>query len=635
MKIKYILSLFFLFLTATILAQENLLTSFTIPKDLNQNANAVIRSSTTNISLKSSSNMSVLERRIVTVLNSEGDDTIKAFVYYDDNVKIKDLEAIVYNDFGTQIKKIKKNDFKDVAAVSGGTLYSDSRVKFLEYTPIGYPYTIAFTCEVETENTAFIQPFIPLQDYFVSVESSAYTINFPSDLTLRTKEKNFQDFNLVKEEGSDFITFKVENISAMKSEKYAPDFFNMAPKVLVVSNQFTLEGVHTKVENWDDFGRWMYQDLLKSTYDLPESTITMIQNLVKDAPDNIAKAKIIYQYVQDKVRYISVQVGIGGWKPFNASEVDKLGYGDCKALTNYTLALLQAVGIPSNYSVVYAGKAQRSLENDFAAMQGNHVILNIPTDHDDIWLECTSQKLPFGFIGDFTDDRDVLVISPEGGSIKHTKKYKVEENTQNITGAYRVLNDGTLDATVQVLSKGIQYDDKYWLETETERDLDTHYKKRWSYINGLSINNMLIKNDKNTIEFIEDVSFKAANYTKVLGNRMLLIINALNRNNHVPDRYRDRTFPLHIKRGFSDVDVVEIKLPTDYKVESLLKNKTIENKFGIYKTEITVKDESTLVYKRVFIVNDGTYPKEDYAEFRDFYKEVSKLDNAKIALIKK
>ena len=636
MNLKSTLSVLFLIIISTSFAQENLKTSFTIPANLIQNANAVIRSSDVQINLKSSSEMSVLENRIVTILNKEGDDAINAYVHYDNNVKIKDLEVIVYNAAGAQIKKIKKNDFKDVSAVDGGTLYSDSRVKYLEYTPIAYPYTMEFICETQTSNTAFIQSFRPINEYFLSIEKSTYQISFPNDLTIRTKQKNFESFDLKKEELDGIIKYEVKNIQPIKPEKYAPAFFGIAPKVLVTSNQFTLEGVHTQVENWDDFGKWMYHDLIKSTHDLPANTISMVQELVKDEPNDIAKAKIIYKYVQDKVRYISVQVGIGGWKPFNASEVDRLGYGDCKALTNYTMSLLKAAGIQSNYTVVYAGKSQRSLEEDFSAMQGNHVILNIPQeDNEDIWLECTSQKLPFGFIGDFTDDRDVLVITPEGGKIQHTKKYKVEDNIQTIKGNYSVSNDGALEVDVLVNSKGIQYDDKYWLETETERDLDTHYKKRWRYINDISIKNMVIENNKNDIEFIEDINFKATNYTKIIGNRMLLTINALNRNTHVPDRYRNRKFPLNVKRGFMDVDEVEIEIPSEYKIESLPNNSDIKNKFGHYKTEIVVKGENTLIYKREFVINDGEFPKEDYKDFRGFYKEVAKQDNSKVALIKK
>ncbi len=624
-----------LFVTLTIFSQDNLYSSLTIPEDLKENANAVVRLNEIVVSIKSSSEMSVKEKRIITVLNKQGNRAIDAYVHYDENVKIKALDVLAYDALGNEIKKIKKNDFKDVSAVDGGTLYSDSRVKYLEYTAINYPYTIEFTYETITSNTAFIPSFMPIDDYFVSAEISSYTINYPENITIRKKEKNIEGLDVEQEITAGKFFYKAKNLSAYKPEEYSPSLDAFAPKILFASKQFTLEGVHTVVENWDDFAKWMYHDLIKVTHDLPEGTIADIQNLVKDESNDINKAKKIYQYVQDKVRYISVQVGIGGWKPFNASEVDKLGYGDCKALTNYTMALLKSVNVESNYSVVYAGSTQRSIEQDFTSIQGNHVILSIPNNEEIVWLECTSQKLPFGFIGDFTDDRDVLVITPDGGEIKHTKKYTTEENTQIIKGNYIVSNEGSIDVEVKIESKGIQYDDKYWLESETERDLDEGYKKRWRYINNVVINSMSIENDKDSIVFNETINFKASNYPKVVANRMLLTVNALNRNTHIPDRYRNRKLPLKIKRGFKDIDEVVIALPKDYKIESLPNKKVIENKFGNYVAEVIAKDENTLLYKREFIVNDGEFPKEDYADFRKFYKEVSKQDNAKVALIKK
>mgnify|MGYP001126063175 FL=1 len=98
------------------------------------------------------------------------------------------------------------------------------------------------------------------------------------------------------------------------------------------------------------------------------------------------------------MRYISVQIGIGGWKPISAEEVDENKYGDCKGLTNYTKALLRTVGIESNYCVVSAGSEIKDISEDFPSMQGNHVILNIPQEgKSDLWLECTSQDTPFNF----------------------------------------------------------------------------------------------------------------------------------------------------------------------------------------------------------------------------------------------
>lgn len=636
MKVKSFIFCAILLVAFNISSQENILNSLLIPSKLKENANAVIRSSELNIAITATNNMSVIEKRTITVLNKEGDELVNAQVYYDNNVKIKVLEALVYNQFGALVKKIKKNDFKDVSAVSGGTLYSDSRLKYLEYTPISYPYTLVFNCEISTSNTAFIEPFMPITNYFISVENSFYTVSFPTELTIKSKEKNLENFEVTKEAVPSKISYSLKNMQAIKPEDYSPSLIDLVPKVMVTSNKFSLEGFQTEVQDWSSFGKWVYTDLLQDTHDLPASTIAMVQNLIKDETNDFDKARKIYEYVQNKTRYISVQIGIGGWKPFKASEVDRLGYGDCKGLTNYTLALLQAVGIKSNYTVLYAGDSQRNLESDFAAMQGDHAILNIPQENsEDIWLECTNQKLPFGFIGNFTDDRDVLVVTPEGGKIKHTKKYSTNENTQLIKGKYSVTNEGNINVQATINSAGIQYDNKYWLETETPRDLDTHYKKRWNYVNGIYIENMHINNNKITNQFIEDVSFRATSYTKKAGDRMLLTVNVLNRITEVPDRYRDRKHPLKIERGFKDVDEVEIKLPSDYSIESSPQNVFIENKFGYYKAELQPKADNTLIYKREFVINDGDFPKEDYDAFREFYKNVSIQDNSKITLIKK
>ncbi|GAA4297932.1 DUF3857 domain-containing transglutaminase family protein [Aestuariibaculum suncheonense] len=633
MAVKNYLQLSFFFISFILFSQEKAFTSFNIPEALSEGANAVVRLDETHIVLEKIDAMQVLQKCIITVLNKSGDGSVNAYVHYDDNVKIKALEATIYNKVGAVIKKIKEKNFKDVSAVDGGTLYSDSRVKYLDYTPSDYPYTIEFVCEILTSNTAFIPSFMPIDEYFVSVEESKYSLTYPENITVRKKEKNLEGLGFEKQENSGLISYSIKNLKAYKPEDFCPSLVDIAPRVLVASKQFSLEGVQAEVEDWNGFGRWMYNDLLFDTVDLPASTISKVQELVKNETSDIEKAKKIYQYVQDKVRYISVQVGIGGWKPFKASKVDELGYGDCKGLTNYTMALLKAVGVESNYCVIYAGKSQRNMEPDFALMQGNHVILSIPTEEDAVWLECTSQELPFGFIGDFTDDRDVLVVTSEGGEIKHTKKYNTQENTQYLKGDYIINADGSINAEVQIVSKGIQYDDKYGVKTLSERDLDVYYKDRWGYLNTISINKIEVENDKTDISLTEHISFYVPNYTKKAGDIMLLTVNALNRNSHIPDKYKERNYPIKVKRGFVDEDEVKITLPEGYLVEALPEKVSIENKFGSYQIEFVVKDEG-VIYKRKLIMNDGEFPKEDYNDFRDFYIDISKYDNAKIALVK-
>lgn len=639
MTLKPIANIIILFATLTVFSQDNLYSSLTVSKDLKQNANAVLRVDDTQIEVSSIKKLKHSYRRVITILNKKGNDLLNAYVYYDSNIYIKKLNAKIYNNLGIEIDKFKKSDFKDVAAVSSISLYEESRVKYLEYTPINYPYTVEFYYETETENTGWIPFWRPLEGYFISTEQSIFKVIYDSSVGINKKEKNFSNYNIINNSIEGVLEYRAESINAVKPEEKSPTFKEFAPRLFVSTKNFHYEGYYGGLKDWKSLGKWINDKLLVGRTQLTDATIIKIKNLVAGVNDPIEKAKIVYKYVQDNTRYISVQVGIGGIQPISATGVDNVKYGDCKGLTNYTKALLDVVGVKSYYSEVYASSSvQFDIDSEFASLlgQANHVILNIPQeDKEDIWLECTSQKLPFGFIGDFTDNRDVLVITPEGGTIKRTKKYETHENTQIIKGKYTVSNDGVIDAVVNVKSKGIQYDDKYWLASETERDLDRRYKKRWSYINNMDIENMEIVNDKDSIVFNETLHFQATNYPKIVANRMLLTVNALNRNTHIPDRYRNRKLPLKIKRGFKDIDEVEITLPQDYKVESLPNKKIIENKFGSYKAEVIVKDDNTLLYKREFVVNDGEFPKEDYSTFRTFYKNVSKQDNAKIALIKK
>jgi len=637
MFIKNVLSVLLIFISFSVLPQENFYSSLTIPENLRKNANAVLRVDDTQIEITSIYSLRHYYRRVITVLNKEGDKFLGAYVHYDNKINVKTLKATIYNSFGIEINKFKKSDFKDVAAVNDFSLYEDSRVKYLEYTPINYPYTAEFVYETVTGNTAWIPFWRPLEGYYISTENSSYKITYDTAIGLKSKEKHFSNFNIEKENSEGVLSYKAINIEALKPEDYSPKFKEFAPSLLASPINFNYENYIGSINDWDNLGKWINDNLLVGRTTVSAETENLIKKLVEGVDSPLERAKIVYKFVQDNTRYISVQVGIGGIQPFPAYEVDKVKYGDCKGLTNYTRALLKVVGVDSYYTEVYGDEeGQVSLEEDFASLlgQANHVILNIPNEEEDIWLECTSQKTPFGFIGDFTDDRDVFVITPQGGKIKHTKKYTTNESKQIIKGSCTLLNDGTIDFDGTIVSQGIQYDNKNGLEVLPERDLEIIFKKRWKYINNLEFTKKEFLNDKDSIQFNEAIKFTASNYSKIVGDRMLFNVNAINRNTEIPDRYRERKLPLKIYRGFKDIDEVEINLPSDYKIESLPQNVKIENKFGYYSFEIAVKNDNTILYNREFVVNDGEFPKEDYDEFRNFYKEVSKFDNIKIALIK-
>ena len=316
-----------------------------------------------------------------------------------------------------------------------------------------------------------------------------------------------------------------------------------------------------------------------------------------------------------------------------ANEVEKLGYGDCKALTNYTQALLKAADVNSYYTVIYASR-RRDIDNKLAAMQGNHAILMVPTKKDTIWLECTNQKVPFGHLGKFTDDRDALVITSEGGKIIHTRSYTNTESKQIISASYRLDKNGNISAKTKIESSGIQYDNHYEIEDLDAKEKDTYYKEFFSDIQNMKIEDIKVSNDDLSTTFTENIAFTATNYAVNSGKRMLVRLNAFNVNQNIPKRYRNRKQALEIQYGFLDIDKVIIDLPKNYKIESLANGKELTTKFGTYKIEIEKVNDYQIKYNRELLIKQGIYTVEDYGKYRKFRKKINQLDNSKIVLIK-
>jgi len=628
-------ALFFFSVIINSSAQKSDYSVLLITDSLKQNANAVVRLDQMDITIASQRSMNIKTQRIVSVLNEKGLNDIDAYHHYDKTTSIKNIEAVVYDGMGSEIKKLKRKDFRDESAVSGSTLFSDNRVLYLDYTPISYPFTIVYTCEVETSNTAFIPQWYFIGGYYLSVEKSILNVTFPKELGFKKKEFRFSDFNIKKTTESDTrLSYTAANIVAQKQEDMSPSSGDLFPKVMMGLENFHLEGVDGKATTWEAFGKWYGEKILNGTTILLEETKVKIKALVGDEKDPVKKAKIIYDYVQKKSRYVNIAVGIGGWKPMLASDVDRLGYGDCKALSNYTKALLQVVDVPSYNTILYGDRYKSDIQSDFVSMQGNHMILAIPNNNNYIWLECTSQDDPFGYQGTFTDDRDVLVVKPEGGEIIRTKIYEDKGNTQEGKGSYTIDENGNFSGSLKIASQGSQYSLKSRVETMQPNEKEEHYKEYWDNINNLKLGKITFTNDKENTRFTENVQINASNYGAISGNKMIFVVDAFNQYTGNVKRIRNRKNPFQIQRGYLDTDEIEISLPAGYSIEFLPSNYELKGKFGEYKTELIKKENNKLTYKRSMFLNKGKYSNKEYDEYRVFMEQISRNDNAKIILVK-
>jgi len=632
-----LISIVFLVAFTQIYSQKTDFAVSNISKELLENANGVTRVDEMVVNVKSKNEITYTLRIAVTVLNKSGNNFVQDAIGFDKTKKINKAEVSIYDASGKEIKKYKKKDFREKSAADGFSLYTDDKILFLDYTPINYPYTFELSYEYTTSNSLYISNWYFLSNYYQSSESSLLVVNYnPNTINFNIKESNLKGYGIINKSTSGKIHYESSSIKAIEPEQFSPNFLESTPMIHIAPTSFQYDGYSGEATNWKEFGKWCYDNLIEGRDKLPDATIALIKNLTSKTEDPIEKAKIVYEYVQKNTRYISVQIGIGGFRPITAAEVDKVKYGDCKGLTNYTKALLNAVGVTSFYSVVEAGNEQIGFIEDFPSIeQGNHVILAIPNDDDYTWLECTSQQTPFGFIANFTDNRNVLVVKPDGGEIVKTKSYIEEDNSQNTEAILTLDLDGNLKSNIKIYSKGTFYNKWQYLPSYNQMDVVKSYKKRWSKLNNITIQTFEFENDKNQIVFTENVHLDVNNYVSKAGDRIIFSLNAFNNTIDIPNRYKERKSPVEIKRGFIDESVYTIYYPEEYTIEAMPKINNIKNSFGEYVITLLQNENHSITYSRKFFVKEGIYPKEEYEKFRNFFSEAAIQDNAKIVLMKK
>ena len=172
----------------------------------------------------------------------------------------------------------------------------------------------------------------------------------------------------------------------------------------------------------------------------------------------------------------------------------------------------------------------------------------------------------------------------------------------------------------------------YNIQNSSKQDIENYYyQSKFPWINNMKIESFTFNNDKDKIEFTENLKVKIEKSLVKTNNVNLFSFNIFNKLTSIPQRYKNRKYPLEIKRGYSDEDIVEIEIPSTFKIESIPDDVIIENKFGKYQMECRVKN-NVFIYKRVVTIKQGVYEKSEYENYRQFIEQIVKNDNAKLTI---
>jgi len=627
------LSIVLLFAIISLSAKELKYPVSDIPAALKENAHTVMRINQLEVEIKSEKSITLTITEVRTILNKNGEKDCYFEESYDSMNKISGLKGRVYDEQGKQIRSLGGDDIIDRSGISGYSMYEDNRVKVIDPKCLTYPFTVEYTYQIDMKQT-FNMPVWSHERENVSYENSSLVVKAPAGYLLLYKEYNLPK-GLVKtnQDGKDVYTWTLNNLKARVYEPMSSIESSVYPKVLLASKIFTMADTKGTSESWKGLGVWL-SGLYENKDQLPESTKTKMKEITSACKSDYEKVKTIYEYMQQKTRYVSIQLGIGGWQPFDASVVDKYSYGDCKALSNYTKALLSSVNIKSFCAEVRAGSGSENIDETFPSNQFNHIIVCVPLIKDTVWLECTNQRKPCGFNGDFTDDRQVLLIDGDSSRLVHTRVYPVGENCVNRHSNVCFTDEYLGKAEVKATYKGLCYDEILEIFHADNADKKKIVTQRIELPSFTLDKFNYTENRSKNPSFDENLNITITNYIhKLVNNISLLPLNFMNKLTSIPDKVRNRKTELCIRRPSMENDTVVYQLPNDYKVTELPEKAAITVKFGTYTANTTLKG-NTITYIRHFELFKGVFPPEAYSEFRDFLEQVSTNDNA-VASLKK
>lgn len=601
-----------------------------IESELIKDADSVIRYYNISHEIKSLSKRITKVIKTTTILNEEGIGSGRLVVGYNEgSEKVKGVKITIYDKEGKKIRKVDKDDISDLSN-SYGSIASTARYKYYEYKANSYPFTIHLEYSLHSSNTLDLDTWWPVS-YNQSVEHSEYNVLSNIEFPLMTKKINFQETALESDEvGNAYV---IERIPAKRYEPLSPHYKNELPHMMICPKNFSFEGVEGSITNWKDFGKWFYS-LNDTQDDITSKMILDIESEIDDNDDQLTKARKIYDYVAENMRYVSIQLGIGGFQPFAADEVHDLKYGDCKGLSNYTKTLLNYYGIKALYTVI---ESNNSYNYNFDAempdlVQGNHVILCLPDLGDTTYLECTSKDLPFGYISSSNHNRNVLLVTEKGGVIAKTTKYNDGENL--IDNKIRVVCDENFNAKMnrKVSYSNIALDAQRWkvdlTPKEQEKMISVHEKGGISDYNLMSYS---IDQSREEPLITEEYIVDAANFSKKLAKYRMLPVNLFSLNVD-PDLALARSSDIYIKDGFKHEISIHLTIPLGYSLVTDDTSFSLSNNIGSLTYDINMETDSTITLGAEVIHHSGIFSPLLAYEYNEFQEAKRKFLKTNIVL---
>jgi len=589
---------------------------------LSQEYNAIVTRNYETYNVKEGSLSNQVEMTL-QINNKEGDKYAHFYIPYSKNMPLTDLEAHIELPGGTIVRELKNKQIVSKSAISNSSLYEDDFVKDFTLQHNVYPYIIKLKYSYTLRDFPDIAQWHPYYDTDIPVTDARLIISTPTKLKLQISNPSAIKDSVTLFEETTTHCWKT-SYTPTKEEVFSPSSESLIPKIIVTTPNFhwQLDG---NCETWQNLGLWQY-NINKGRDYLPPMEKLKVHELTDKLSSRQDKINTLYQYLQKTKRYINVSINYGGLQTMPAEYVCTNGYGDCKALSNYIVALLKEAGIKSYYAKVRAGEENEPIETSIPSLQFNHIIVCVPLDKDSCWLDCTSQYNPAGYLGSFTQDRYALLIDETGGQLVRTPALTDKDCIFERTTRVDAQNQ---KATICMNLYGPYFEDFNSLDKNNPASYHEYILDKYLF-SSLDVKECTFNPSKNKAltSLVVKGDLPIANIGT--GNSMIYSPPGLN----IPklEKPATRTLPVSIQLPeiIRDTTIVEFK--NSYHSITNKSQQRIESPYGSYEKQIALNNNQLIIVKN-YHLKKGYYNLKEYAAFYEFIQSVRKADAEKIILI--
>lgn len=569
---------------------------------------------------------------ILQINNRTGEKYSEIEIPYSKILKVSDIEGWIEDANGKLVRKLKNSEITERNSISDFALYEDDFVKTFSLKHNSYPYRICFTYKQTKTQFITIADWSPVIYSKVSTRNALLTVIIAKDCKVKiyTNKTKVISADTLSKDYNKFVYYSNYEKVELK-QIYAEPLENKKPKVIITPLDFYY-GVKGSTATWEDYGNW-FLNLNKGSLDLFSSEKATIDRLIMNITDPKEKAKVLYYYLQDHTRYINVSIGIGGFKAYPASYVSTNKYGDCKALTNYMMALLDYAGIKSYFTLINSSFQPEKIIETLPYPQFNHIILTIPFDKDTVWLENTSLSEPFSYISTNIQNRRALLIQQNNSrliSIPALNKKKVSLARKiNIT-----FNDmGIADCQAYFTYAGYNYEQYNSINTfYNEKEKDEIIKELIPFKNFDLISWQIINSSRDSAIIRLNSRLNIYKFLKPLGEDYYITLNPILQ--FAFERPANRKLPLQIPYPIVNIDTSIYRFPETFALKTIPEEVNLNTQYGNYELRTKQIGDAFCVIKKIYI-KPVYCDLTSYNSFYSFINSIMDLEKKAITLKKK